>query len=232
MSASAPAIATLKRACRRHMKDIVKSIGKEMVDGATVGIQRRLLSLPEVDRAQSVFVFLSMPHEVETRDLVRRWFREGKNIYIPRVLGKRAMACLHVPDEDRLDRLEPNAWGIPEPPLPRPVSREEADDPDFPWEELEGEAAWAAERSAIGVETPSEVEVPQPVDVVIMPGLGFTEDGCRIGYGRGYYGACLSPISRVTLPDSHSDDARQLSLVSPHSAQIGLCRGSKRHTVD
>jgi len=40
----------------------------------------------------------------------------------------------------------------------------------------------------LGILTPQQgQECPAPIDVVITPGLGFTAQGHRIGFGRGYY---------------------------------------------
>jgi len=40
----------------------------------------------------------------------------------------------------------------------------------------------------LGILTPSgNIPCTGPFDIVITPGLGFTEQGDRIGYGRGYY---------------------------------------------
>ena len=40
----------------------------------------------------------------------------------------------------------------------------------------------------LGILTPKDSNpVTATIDVVITPGLGFTEEGYRIGYGRGYY---------------------------------------------
>ena len=40
----------------------------------------------------------------------------------------------------------------------------------------------------LGILTPeNDAEWQSPVDLCITPGLGFTPDGKRIGYGKGYY---------------------------------------------
>jgi len=40
----------------------------------------------------------------------------------------------------------------------------------------------------LGILTPANVTpYPEPIDIVVTPGLGFTPAGYRIGYGRGYY---------------------------------------------
>ncbi len=44
------------------------------------------------------------------------------------------------------------------------------------------------EPGTLGILTPKNGEITQePVDVAITPGLGFTEQGHRIGFGAGYY---------------------------------------------
>jgi len=44
------------------------------------------------------------------------------------------------------------------------------------------------EPSTLGILTPKNGEIThEPVDVAITPGLGFTEQGHRIGFGAGYY---------------------------------------------
>lgn len=38
------------------------------------------------------------------------------------------------------------------------------------------------------------------VDLVLMPGLGFSADGARIGFGGGYYDRALEPVARAARP--------------------------------
>ena len=56
----------------------------------------------------------------------------------------------------------------------------------------------------LGILTPdSDEEWPGAADLCITPGLGFTPDGRRIGYGRGYYDKWFA--------------------THPHTARIALC---------
>jgi 5-formyltetrahydrofolate cyclo-ligase len=53
-------------------------------------------------------------------------------------------------------------------------------------------------RSLIGVDEPTGEPIDvEEIDFVLVPGLGFTASGHRIGFGRGYYDRFLA-----TLPDS------------------------------
>lgn len=63
--------------------------------------------------------------------------------------------------------------------------------------------AWRPEdplaRGAFGVLEPVRGEVIQPT-VLLVPTLGFTEHGARIGYGGGYYDRTLAQINETGQP--------------------------------
>lgn len=64
--------------------------------------------------------------------------------------------------------------------------------------------AWGTEPLQPGLWGMMEPEFTQhftpPVDLLLVPGLAFDEDGYRLGYGRGFYDALLEHLDdRVTL---------------------------------
>lgn len=109
-------------------------------------ITRQLLALPPLQAARRVFVFISSGTEVQTHALVQQLLAEGREVAVPKIVGRTEMIACRLPQ-------------------------------------------WAGLKPAqLGILTP---EVTDPLDghfdVVITPGLGFTEAGHRIGYGAGYY---------------------------------------------
>jgi len=79
-----------------------------------MAIVRRLLALPSVVQAQTVFTYVNFRSEVETMPLMTTWLSEGKRVCVP----------LTIPEESRLDvyqlndldhDLHPGYCHIPEP---------------------------------------------------------------------------------------------------------------------
>lgn len=109
-------------------------------------IRSRLLELPIVQAAGSVFIFISYSTEVDTHPVIETLLEAGRRVAVPKIVDKTTM--LSVPIQG-WDGLEPDKMGIL-----TPVSNEHDQG---------------------------------PFDIAITPGVAFTENGERLGYGAGYY---------------------------------------------
>lgn len=85
----------------------------------------RLLELPELQRAKTVFCYVSCGGEVETHRLIGILLAQGKTVAVPRCRPEGQMDCVPIAS---LADLVPGAMNIPE---PRP------DAPDIPAEQVD-----------------------------------------------------------------------------------------------
>jgi 5-formyltetrahydrofolate cyclo-ligase len=139
-------LAAEKAALRTRLKAARDALSAADRADFSTAITTRLLALAPMHRARRVFVFISNGSEVETHGLVQTLLGEGREVAVPKIVGKTQMIACRLP-------------------------------------------AWSGLKPAqLGILTP---EVTDPVeahfDVVVTPGVGFTEAGHRIGYGAGYY---------------------------------------------
>lgn len=122
-------------------------------------IKNFLQERPEYKNAQTVFCYVSVESEVNTRELIEEMLEEGKKVYSPRCEGKGVMYAHQI----------------------------------FSIEELKG--------GILGIPTPGKdapIIDPQELDLILLPGLTCTKEGCRLGYGGGYYDRYLSLAKNAT----------------------------------
>ena len=101
-----------KQELRRRFKACGATLTNEYRDFADCAI-RAFVQYSEVwQRAESVFVYVSMWAEPDTRMLIEAALREGKTVFVPRCYPGRVMKAVRI---DSLDALQPGTLGIPEP---------------------------------------------------------------------------------------------------------------------
>ncbi len=89
-------------------------------------IRRKLVRLAAFRKAKTVFCYVSLPYEVETRRLIEQMLDAGKRVVVPRVVRRQLLLSeLRDPDEE----LSPGAFGVlePRPQARRPVRPKELD---------------------------------------------------------------------------------------------------------
>ena len=72
----------------------------------------RLMELPELQRAKTVFCYVSCGGEVETHRLIENLLKQGKRVVVPRCKPEGQMDCVPIA---ALSDLVPGAMNIPEP---------------------------------------------------------------------------------------------------------------------
>ena len=89
----------LKIAAREAARQRRASLSAADRQAQSAAIQKRVLSLPQVQAAKSVCVYVSFRDEVETHELVRSLLGDGKAVTVPKVVavkdkrGRRIEAC-------------------------------------------------------------------------------------------------------------------------------------------
>jgi 5-formyltetrahydrofolate cyclo-ligase len=152
-----------KQALRKEIRARMKALSREEILVESSKVWERLFELPEYKASRSVGIFLSMPAgEIATEAVIQDAVRTGKDIYVPQV-GKNFEQA----DMEMLKVIDPKA----------------ADGTLF-------HHAWPRNKWGIPEPPPTAkvvVAKPGDLDLIVVPGLSFDNEGNRLGQGKGYY---------------------------------------------
>lgn len=109
-----------KSALRRRMRAAREGWEAEYRQEADAAIARHMLASEAWRAAGTVFAYVSVGCEVDTRALIEAALKEGKRVCAPRCLGKGRMEARAV---ESLEALVPGAHGCWSPPMARPSCR-------------------------------------------------------------------------------------------------------------
>ncbi|MBI5687370.1 MAG: 5-formyltetrahydrofolate cyclo-ligase [Verrucomicrobia bacterium] len=123
MTAASSNIAAEKRTMRERVLALRGALSPDEVSRRSRLIVARLLELPAVKQAETIFCYLSHGNEVQTHQLVRNWLDAGKHIHVPAYhTEQRHYRPSHIRDLDRdtvagkLGILEPHTRRTPDRP--------------------------------------------------------------------------------------------------------------------
>lgn len=107
-----------KKRLRAQLRQERRALDPEMLLRDSAAICSRLLELPELRRARTVFCYVSCGGEVETHRLIGHLLKQGKTVLVPRCGARGLMDCVPITS---LGDLRPGAYGILEPPSGAPA---------------------------------------------------------------------------------------------------------------
>lgn len=97
---------------RKTIRRIIDTFGHSTMMEWSSEIAERVFSLPEYKEANTIFTFVGMDQEVDTRRIIQRALVEGKRVAVPKTFGKGIMVPCEIIG---LQDLMPGRYGIPEP---------------------------------------------------------------------------------------------------------------------
>lgn len=108
---------------KRNIQNIKKDLRKEMLSkalalpevyksDADIEITQLLLGLPEYKDANTIFCFVGVEHEINTRPFLDQVLADGKRIAVPLCVGKGVMEARRI---FSLDELKKGYYGLYEP---------------------------------------------------------------------------------------------------------------------
>ncbi|MBR0507606.1 MAG: 5-formyltetrahydrofolate cyclo-ligase [Clostridia bacterium] len=101
-----------KKALRKTIRARVNALPESYRAAAGDAIQRQVLASAEYRTAETVFVYIAVPTEPDTRRIIERALSDGKRVCVPKCVSKTEMTAVRIKS---LGDLAPGAYGILEP---------------------------------------------------------------------------------------------------------------------
>lgn len=106
-------VAQGKNEMRKRMRALRESLGADERNRIDAIIADRVCDLAEYRNADAVFTYLSVGSEIDTREIIRDAWRQGKLVAVPRCIpGTNRMEWYEIHD---FENLETSSFGVEEP---------------------------------------------------------------------------------------------------------------------
>lgn len=162
-----------KRISREMAKEALDATSEEYRSSASATIAVNALALPEMHKARTVMLYVSVDKEPATLALIVKLLEAGKKVCLPRcadfaadgsrISEERSLEARRIKS---IEHLVPGPYGIPEP---------------------------------VADDSISPVVKPSKIDLVILPCVACGTDCSRLGHGAGYYDRFLKELKRDTF---------------------------------
>ncbi|KAE8618649.1 hypothetical protein XENTR_v10009436 [Xenopus tropicalis] len=105
-----------KKALRNQLKQRLIALRDSEKLSQSQAVTRKLLSHKRYQAAQRIAVFLNMPDEIQTKDIINDIFRQGKACFIPRYRPRsNHMDMVRLSSVDEINQLPVTTWNIRQP---------------------------------------------------------------------------------------------------------------------
>lgn len=151
-----------KKIIRKNIIEALSLIKKPQYEQLSYEIANNLYSDTYWKEAKTIGVTVSKTPEVDTFQIIRRAWEEGKQVVVPKCLPKTKEMSFRL--LSRFDQLETVYYGLFEP-----------------------------------IECETQEVTPSKIDLIIVPGVAFSDRGYRIGFGGGYYDRFLATYTGHTV---------------------------------
>ena len=101
-----------KKALRKEIKALRAAHTDEEIHAMSLKVRDQVLTLPEYRAAEVLYIYVDSKHEVETSDIIRAAWADGKRVAVPKVQGEN-MKFFYITSLE--EDLEAGYYGIREP---------------------------------------------------------------------------------------------------------------------
>lgn len=114
--AAAVAVSGAKRSLRAELKQRLRALSAEERLRQSHLLAQKVFTHSEYQKSKRVSIFLSMPDEIETEEIIKDIFRQGKTCFIPRYqLQSSHMDMVKLASPEEIASLPRTSWNIQQP---------------------------------------------------------------------------------------------------------------------
>lgn len=172
-----------KKIIRKQLKEVLAKLPKPLYEDYSYKIAQRLYNESVWKDAKMIGMTLSNPPEVDTYQIIRKAWEQGKQVVVPKCHPENKSLTFHVLSS--FSQLESVFFGLYEP-----------------------------------IESKTAEVAANDIDLLIVPGLAYTPQGFRLGFGGGYYDRFLLSYSGETISLAFDFQVIPEVPVEPHDIPI------------
>ncbi|KAM9637960.1 5-formyltetrahydrofolate cyclo-ligase-like isoform 3-T3 [Morphnus guianensis] len=112
----AAALRGAKRALREELRQRLRALGAAEKQRQSRLLSRKVISHPKYQESKRIAIFLSMPDEIQTEEIIKDIFKQGKECFIPRYKPHcNHMDMLKLSSAEDISSLTLTSWNILQP---------------------------------------------------------------------------------------------------------------------